>query len=121
MTLNRVQKSKKEPASIMNAKATSERTLLRSDFLLHKKISHTRRHSSSFAKRHARLNCSLVNALTTARSRYHLFASVPSAHISIRFTSSKKIGKYICACRLFTYYFFTLHSSLKFYVLIFGK
>ena len=31
--------------------------------------------SSSFAKRHARLTCSLVNALTTAHCRYHLFAS----------------------------------------------
>ena len=40
-----------------------------------RKISHTRRRSSSFAKRHARLACSLVNALTTAHSRYHLFAS----------------------------------------------
>ncbi len=31
--------------------------------------------SSFFAKRHARLACSLVNALTTAHSRCHLFAS----------------------------------------------
>ena len=44
-------------------------------FLLHKKISHTRRHSSSFAKRHAQLICSLVNAFATLRCRYHLFAS----------------------------------------------
>ena len=36
MTLNGVQKSKKEPASIMNAKATSKRTLLRSDFFVKK-------------------------------------------------------------------------------------
>ena len=39
------------------------------------------RHSSLFAKRHARLACSLVNALTTAYCRYHLFAiQAPSAH-----------------------------------------
>ena len=43
------------------------------------------RHSSLFAKRHARLNCSLVNALTTFCCRYHLFASAPSAQISQRF------------------------------------
>ena len=30
---------------------------------------------SSFAKSHARLACSVVNALTTAHSRYQLFAS----------------------------------------------
>ena len=29
--------------------------------------------SSFFVKRHARLSCSVVNALTTARCRYHLF------------------------------------------------
>ena len=44
-----------------------------------RKISHTLRHSSSFAKRHARLACSLVNALTAAHSRCHLFASAPAA------------------------------------------
>ena len=33
-------------------------------FLLHKKISHTRRRSSSFAKRHAWLACSLASVLT---------------------------------------------------------
>ena len=39
------------------------------------------RRSSFFAKRHARLACSLVNALTTAYCRYHLFAiQAPSAH-----------------------------------------
>ena len=42
---------------------------------LYRKISQPLRHSSLFAKRHARLTCSLVNALTTAHSRYHLFAS----------------------------------------------
>ena len=46
-----------------------------------RKISHTCRRSSFFAKRHARLACSLVNALTTAYCRYHLFAiQAPSAH-----------------------------------------
>ena len=35
--------------------------------------------SFSFAKRHARLNCSLVNAFATFHCRYHLFASVPAA------------------------------------------
>ena len=64
-------------------RTTSEWTLLHSDFLLHKKISHMLRHSSLFAKRHARLNCSLVNAFATFRCRYHLFASMPSAQISL--------------------------------------
>jgi len=31
---------------------------------------------SSFAKSHARLTCSVVNALTTVRCRYQLFASL---------------------------------------------
>ena len=62
-----------DASSTLAASTTSERTRLRSDFS-YRKISHTRRHSSSFAKRHARLACSLVNALTTAHSRYHLFA-----------------------------------------------
>ena len=48
---------------------------------LMRKISHTCRRSSFFAKRHTRLACSLVNALTTAYCRYHLFAiQAPSAH-----------------------------------------
>ena len=45
-------------------------------FFLYLKISHTCRRSSFIAKRHARLACSLVNALTTAYlCRYHLFTS----------------------------------------------
>ena len=39
-----------------------------------RKISRMLCHSSFIAKRHARLTCSLVNALTTARCRYHFFA-----------------------------------------------
>ena len=46
---------------------------------------HSCRCSSFFAKRHARLNCSLVNALATFRCRYHLFASAPAARISLWF------------------------------------
>ena len=57
--------------------------MLHSDFLLHKKISHMLRHSSLFAKRHARLTCSLASALTTVRCLYHLFARVLSAQISL--------------------------------------
>ena len=53
--------------------ATSERALLRSDFSMQKNQSHTPSFLL-FRKRHARLACSLVNALTTAHSRYHLFA-----------------------------------------------
>ena len=54
-------------------------------FLCNKKISHTLRRSSSFAKRHARLACSLASALTTAHSRYHLFAIAPAARIFQQF------------------------------------
>ena len=36
-----------------------------------------------FAKRHARLTCSLASALTTVRCRYHLFARVLSSQISL--------------------------------------
>ena len=42
---------------------------------------HILRYCSYFAKRHARLTCSVVNVLTTVRGRYHLFASAPSAHV----------------------------------------
>lgn len=38
-----------------------------------------------FAKRHARLVCSLVNALATACCRYHLFASVSAAQTFLWF------------------------------------
>ncbi len=34
---------------------------------------------------------------------------------------AKKIGKYICACRFFTYYLLLFHYSLEFYVPIFRK
>ena len=57
---------------------TSEQVSLVPIFLC-KKISHLLHCSSFFVKRHARLTCSLVNALTTVRCRYHLFTSVPSA------------------------------------------
>ena len=40
--------------------------------------------------RHARLACSLVNALTTAHSRYHLFRDAPAARISQWFGIAKK-------------------------------
>ena len=49
------------------------------------KISHTLRHSSSFAKRRARLTCSVASVLTTVRCRYHLFA------IIVRFTCLKPL------------------------------
>ena len=45
--------------------------------------------SSFIAKRHARFNCSLVNALATFHCRYHLFArKAPPAHISKMFSTS---------------------------------
>lgn len=34
---------------------------------------------------------------------------------------AKKIGKYICACRFFSYYLLLFHYSLEFYVPIFRK
>ena len=77
-------------------RTTSEWTLLHSDFLLHKKISHMLRHSSLFAKRHSRLNCSLVNAFATFRCRYHLFASMPSAQISLWCGKAKTRQALLC-------------------------
>ena len=63
------------PVPVQVRSAAPRRNGLRSiPIFLCRKISHMLRHSSSFAKRHARLACSLVNALTTAHSRYHLFA-----------------------------------------------
>ena len=54
---------------------TSEQVALVPIFFYLKKISHPLHCSSFIAKRHARLNCSLVNAFATFRCRYHLFAS----------------------------------------------
>ena len=77
------------------------------------KISHTRRRSSFFAKRHARLACSVVNALATARGRYHLFASVPAAQkISKLFTLSTSEQSYFAS----TYFFAKNKSTARFLV-----
>ena len=71
--------------------ATSEQVTLVPIFLC-KKISHLLHCSSFFVKRHARLTCSFVNALTTARCRYHLFTSKPSVwwHLNHSALLSKK-------------------------------
>lgn len=67
------------PGSNPGKRATSEQAMYAcSDFFV-KIGAHSRRCSSSFAKSHARLACSLVNALTTAPGRYQLFASLPPA------------------------------------------
>ena len=76
--------------------ATSERTLLRSVFCLHKNQSHALSFLL-FAKSHARFACSFVNALTTANSRYHLFAIWAfGASASKPFGFSRKGGQFIC-------------------------
>lgn len=46
-------------------------------------VSFGSRFSSSFAKSHAWLTCSVVNALTTVRCRYQLFASRAGVQISL--------------------------------------
>ena len=96
---------------------TSERTLLRSDFL-YRKISHTRRRSSFFAKRHTRLNCSLVNALAMFRCRYHLFASMPAARISqwFAFPNEKPLNKAICAMLSGFCFYFKIAPRGEFWV-----
>ena len=69
------------PVPVQVRSAAPRRNGLRSiPIFLCRKISHMLRHSSSFAKKHAQLACSLASALTTAHCRYHLFASVPAAH-----------------------------------------
>ena len=71
--------------------ALSCRNGLRSiPIFLCRKISHMLRHSSSFAKRHARLACSLASALSTTHCRYHLFASMPAARISLCFGTARR-------------------------------
>ena len=57
---------------------TSERTLLRSDFCLHKNQSHAPSFLL-FAKRHARVGYSVASALITPLAHYHLFAIAPTA------------------------------------------
>ena len=54
--------------------ATSEWTLLHSDFLFHKKSVITLRHSSFFAKGHVRVGYSLASALITPLAHYQPFA-----------------------------------------------
>ena len=54
--------------------ASSEWTLLHSGFSAQEKPSYPPSFLL-FAKRHARLTCSLASALTLARCRYHLFAA----------------------------------------------
>ncbi len=49
--------------------------IVRDDFSFEKSSAHSRRCSSFPQKSHACYGCSLVNALTTARCRYQLFAS----------------------------------------------
>ena len=62
-------------ADISMVRLSQRRNGLRSILIfLYKKINHTRHRSSLFAKRHARLACSLASALTTALGRCHLFA-----------------------------------------------
>ncbi len=78
------------PVPVQVRSAAPRRNGLRSiPIFLCRKISHMLRHSSSFAKRHARLICSLASALTTAHCRYHLFASVPAAQTSLWFATSE--------------------------------
>ena len=52
---------------------TSEQALYRLLWFFSKIRVRSYRCSSFFVKRHAQLSCSVVNALTTARCRYHLF------------------------------------------------
>ena len=59
-------------------RATSKQSPLCFDFFM-QKIVRPLPCFSFFEKRHARLTCSFVNARTTARCRYHLFSSVPTA------------------------------------------
>ena len=76
------------PVPVQVRSAAPRRNGLRSiPIFLCRKISHMLRHSSSFAKRHARLVCSLASALTTAHCRYHLFASVPAAQTPLWFAT----------------------------------
>lgn len=61
-------------ASFLYPADTSERVTLVPIFYFIK-IGHPLHFSSSFAKSHAWLTCSVINALTTVRRRYQLFAS----------------------------------------------
>lgn len=54
------------------------------------------RYVSSFAKSHARFACSVVNALTTAHSRYQLFASYEGSNPTAK---NPKIS-FLCASHI---------------------
>ena len=79
------------------ASALSCRNGLRSiPIFLCRKISHTLRHSSSFAKGHIRVGYSVASALITPLAHYQPFASVPAARIFLWFgffTFKTLIGK----------------------------
>ena len=63
---------------------TSQQTMLHSKIpLIWVGFFHMLRCCSLSQKGHARLACSVVNALATARGRYHLFASAPAARLKL--------------------------------------
>ena len=66
-----------------------------SDFFS-KKISHPLHCSSSFTKSHARLTCSVVNALTTVRCRYQLFVSLFMTRYEHPHQIKRQISNEIC-------------------------
>ncbi len=88
---------------------------------LYRKISHTRRRSSSFATG----TLSSPDRLQTHSQRLTIAATflrdTPAARISQWFGIAGKRQAQLVLVVFFTYYFFTIHSSLEFYVPIFGK
>ena len=63
-----------------------------------------------FAKRHAQLSCSLVNAFATFRYRYHLFArKVPSAHKYLNCSALPHIKPHKhCVCGVYAFFMLIL-------------
>ena len=93
---------------------TSQQTMLHSKIpLIWVGFFHMLRCCSLSQKGHARLACSVVNALATARGRYHLFASAPAAQkISKLFTLSTSEQSYFAS----TYFFAKNKSTARFLV-----
>ena len=90
-------------SNISMVRLSHRRNGLRSiPIFLCRKISHMLRHSSSFAKRHTRLACSLVNALSDGSLPLPPFcASAPSAQISLWLALPRR-NKLCIACSDFS-------------------
>ena len=90
-----------DTSSTLVSSTTSEQVTLVPFFC--QKNGHLLHCSSFFVKRHARLTCSFVNALTTVRCRYHLFTISCLRHDFIYIALLYHVGANYAAIKMTTY------------------